>query len=230
MTEQTVPALSPAAVRRRRMEKLRDSALYLCTDARVEQGDLAEFLTQAFEGGVDIIQLRDKKISAADEIAALELLKSLAEKYDRLFAVNDRADIALLVGADIFHVGQDDLTPAQARSLLGEGVLIGRSTHSPAQAQEAMDNSEVDYFACGPVWETPTKPGRAATGTEYLQYVADSQTEKPWFAIGGVNLDTAAEVVDAGASRIVVVRALTEASEVATTATALREALTAKES
>lgn len=199
--------------REARGELLNAARLYLCTDSRADRGDLEEFLDAAYAGGVDIIQLRDKKISAAEEIAALLILKRVAARHGKLFAVNDRADIAALVGADVFHVGQDDLSPAQARELLGPDVIIGRSTHAPGQADEAIDNPEVDYFACGPVWETPTKPGRAAAGLGYLRYVAGKNPAKPWFAIGGVNPETCPQVVDAGAYRIVVVRAITEAAD-----------------
>ena len=211
--------------REARVELLHGARLYLCTDSRSDRGDLEEFLDAAYAGGVDIIQLRDKKISAAEEIAALLILKRTAARHGKLFAVNDRADIAALVGADVFHVGQDDLSPAQARILLGPDVIIGRSTHAPGQADEAIDNPEVDYFACGPVWETPTKPGRAAAGLGYLSYVAGKNPAKPWFAIGGVNPETCPQVKDAGAQRIVVVRAITEAADARQAARRLVQAL-----
>lgn len=211
--------------RERRLLKLRDARVYVCTDARTEQGDLAEFLETAYSSGVDIIQLRDKKISASEELEALQLLKSIARKHDKLFAVNDRADIAALVGADVFHVGQDDLSPAQARALLGPDVIIGRSTHAPAQADEAIANPDVDYFACGPVWETLTKPGRPAAGVDYIEYVAGTGTDKVWFAIGGVDTETTPIVAQAGASRVVVVRAVTQAEDIAAAVAGLRAGL-----
>ncbi|MFW0110356.1 thiamine phosphate synthase [Rothia sp. P13129] len=216
---------SSSTLRRERLEKLHKARLYLCTDARLSRGDLESFLDEAYSGGVDIIQLRDKKISVQQELAALEVLKKVARRHDKLFAVNDRADIAALMGADIFHRGQDDLSAVQARRLLGADVLVGASTHGVSQGQEAATDKNIDYFACGPVWPTPTKPGRAATGVEYLEQVAQFAGQKPWFAIGGVNVDTVSEVCQAGASRIVVVRALTEATDVRSAAKQLKGAL-----
>ncbi|HIW92831.1 MAG TPA: thiamine phosphate synthase [Candidatus Corynebacterium avicola] len=185
-----------------RAAQLQDARLYLCTPARTEQGDLREFLHAAYEGGVDIIQLRDKGIDTNAEIEALEVLAEVAREHGKLFAVNDRADIAALVGADVFHVGQDDLTTAQARELLGPDVLIGLSTHSLSQAREAMQDADLDYFCTGPLWETPTKPGRAATGLELVTETAEmlasatepAQRDKVWFTIGGVNAQTLPQV------------------------------------
>lgn len=218
----------PSYTRPQRLELLSQARLYLCTDARTEQGDLKEFLTRAFASGVDIIQLRDKALPVQQELEALELLKEVSRKAGKLFAVNDRADIAALVGADIFHMGQTDLTPDQARSLLGPDVLLGLSTHTPAQGSAAISHPEVDYFACGPVWETPTKPGRPAAGLNYISYIAAHQPHKPWFAIGSINQESLPQVVQAGASRIVVVRALTQSSDVSKTAHQLRQGLPAR--
>lgn len=224
-----MPPLTPAlpadpAARERRLGALAEARLYLCTDARTAQGDLASFLHAAYDGGVDIIQLRDKGIEARDEIVALELLARIADEHGRLFAVNDRADIAALVGADVFHVGQGDLTTQQARALLGPDILIGRSTHTLAQAREAAADPGLDYFCVGPVWATPTKPGRSAVG---LDLVADAAEVggKPWFAIGGIDVDRVAQVRAAGAERVVVVRALTQAERPREAATLLRTAL-----
>ena len=124
-----------------------EASLYLCTDARTAQGDLAEFLDAAFRGGADIIQLRDKSIEARAEIAALEVLKDAAARHGKLFSVNDRADVALLTDADVFHVGQGDLTSGQARAVLGPDVLLGRSTHSLEQALAA--EATKPWFAIG---------------------------------------------------------------------------------
>ncbi len=224
MPTRTPSPVTDPTVRAHRLAALDAARLYLCTDARTGQGDLAEFLHAAYEGGVDIIQLRDKGLEARDEIAALELLARIAAEHGRLFAVNDRADIALLVGADVFHVGQGDLSTEQARRVLGPDVLVGRSTHTLGQAREAAGDAGLDYFCVGPVWATPTKPGRAAVG---LDLVADAAGigDKPWFAIGGVDVDRVPQVRAAGAERIVVVRAVTQAERPRDAATMLRNAL-----
>lgn len=194
--------------RAERRARLSAARLYVCTDARRSTGDLADFLHEAYAGGVDIIQLRDKGIDTDEELEAVQVLAEVAAEHDALFAVNDRADVAALTGADIFHVGQHDLSPQQARALLGEDVLIGRSTHSVAQARTAMEAPEVDYFCVGPVWETPTKPGRPAVGLETISGAAGLAGETPWFAIGGIDEQRLPAVRDAGAERIVVVRAV----------------------
>lgn len=202
-----------------------ESSLYLCTDARTVQGDLAEFLDAAYSGGVDIIQLRDKSLEARAEITALEILKDAAARHGKLFSVNDRADVALLTGADVFHVGQGDLTSAQARAVLGPDVVLGRSTHSLDQALAADADPETDYFCVGPVWETPTKPGRTSVGTELLTATA-AAAATPWFAIGGISAGERLDAIrQAGANRAVVVRAITSAEDPAAAARELKEDL-----
>ncbi|CAL8899495.1 thiamine-phosphate synthase [Kocuria varians] len=211
----------------RRRAALQDARLYVCVTARRERGDLRQFLHAAYEGGVDIIQLRDKSLEAAAEIEAIEVLAEVAREHGKLFAVNDRADVALLTGADVFHVGQGDLTTAQARTVLGPDVVLGRSCHSTAQVDAAVADDGLDYFCTGPVWETPTKPGRPAVGLELAEYAAQHAQHKPFFAIGGVDAARLPAVLATGASRIVVVRAVTEADDAAAAARALREALRA---
>lgn len=207
------------ADRRRRLETAR---LYLCTDARRDKGDLAQFVEAALSGGVDIIQLRDKgssgekkfgPLDARDELNALSVVAAAARRHGALFAVNDRADIALTAGADVLHLGQTDLPVPQARTVVGSDVLIGRSTHNRAQASLAAIEEGVDYFCTGPVWATPTKPGRSAAGIELIRSTADSQPNRPWFAIGGIDEPRVPEILAAGATRIVVVRAITEAAD-----------------
>ncbi len=213
--------------RAERLAKLGTARLYVCTDARRKQGDLAEFLDAAYAGGADIIQLRDKGLEARAEIEALGVLREAAHRHGRLFSVNDRADVALLVGADVFHVGQGDLSSAQARAVLGPDVILGRSTHSVEQARAAEADPEVDYWCLGPVWETPTKPGRPAIGPGSLREMRDTAS-KPWFAIGGIDAGPRlAEAVEAGASRVVVVRAVTEAEDPAAAAARLKAELEA---
>ncbi len=192
--------------------QLAQARLYLCTDAREKQGDLPEFLDTVLAAGVDIVQLRQKHMEAADELAALEVFADAAARHRRLYAVNDRADLAYAARSDILHLGQNDLPVPDARWLLGRGVLIGRSTHSEEQVEDAIADPAVDYFCVGPTWATPTKPGRPAAGLELVRYVT-GRTPKPWFAIGGIDLGNLAEVKAAGATREVVVRAITDAED-----------------
>lgn len=215
--------------------------LYLCTDARKEQGDFEQFVDAAFAGGVDIIQLRDKSLEAAEELELLGILHSVAQQHGRLWAVNDRADIALLAGAPVFHIGQKDIPLFAARQMLHDPTVIGLSTHSPEQVDAAIHaspgRSGLDYFCVGPVWSTPTKPGRSAVGLDLVKYAADAVRKAdeetvggvllPWFAIGGIDLGNVEQVVEAGARRIVVVRAITEAEDPTAAAGALLAALEA---
>lgn len=215
--------------------RLAQASLYLCTDARRERGDLAEFADAALAGGVDLIQLRDKgspgeqrfgPLEAREELAALEILADAARRHGALFAVNDRADIALAAGADVLHLGQDDLPLPVARRIVGPNPLIGRSTHESAQLAAAVDE-EVDYFCVGPCWPTPTKPGRHAPGLDLVREAAALTADKIWFAIGGIDEERLPEVLEAGARRIVVVRAITAADDPAAAAQRLKDALTA---
>lgn len=217
-----------------REDRLAEARLYLCTDARRERGDLAEFADAALAGGVDIIQLRDKgsvgeqrfgPLEARDELAALEVLANAARRHGALLAVNDRADIAKAAGADVLHLGQDDL-PLQVAREIAPQTLIGRSTHDTVQARTAL-TEDVDYFCVGPCWPTPTKPGRPAPGLDLVRAVASMRTDKPWFAIGGIDLQRLPQVLDAGACRVVVVRAITAADDPAQAARDLSAALAA---
>jgi thiamine-phosphate pyrophosphorylase len=193
--------------------RLDDARLYLCTDARRDRGDLVPFLDAVLGAGVDIVQLREKGLEAGEELRLLEVFASACQRHGRLLAVNDRADVALAAGADVLHLGQDDLPVPVARAILGPGPVIGLSSHSPAQSDAAAGEPGVDYFCAGPVWTTPTKPGRPATGPSLLKHVAQSATARPWFAIGGISLTRLDEVLEAGATRVVVVRAITEADD-----------------
>ncbi|WP_446665498.1 thiamine phosphate synthase [Flexivirga sp. B27] len=198
------------STRTERLERLSRARLYVCTDARPPAGDLAQFSRELLAGGVDALQVRDKQLESRAEIEALSRVQEETRRAGALLAVNDRADVAALVDADILHVGQGDLTTGQARRIVGQETLIGRSTHSKDQLLEADSDAGIDYFCVGPVWETPTKPGRAAVGLELIRFAAQHAT-KPWFAIGGIDReDRLREVVSAGATRIVVVRAVRE--------------------
>jgi thiamine-phosphate pyrophosphorylase len=213
----------PASLRQR----LETARLYLCTDARQRQGDLPRFLDAVLGGGVDIVQLRQKGLEAAHELALLEVFRAACDRHGALLAVNDRADVAYAAGADVLHVGQDDLPVAAARDIIGPGPLLGLSTHAEAQTAAAATAEGVDYFCAGPVWPTPTKPGRPAPGLPLIRYTASLGTSRPWFAIGGVSLGNLGEVLAAGARRIVVVRALTEAADPARAAAELSARLAA---
>ncbi|MFF5257440.1 thiamine phosphate synthase [Actinomadura viridis] len=205
--------------------RLSRARLYLCTDARERQGDLPEFLDAALAGGVDIVQLRQKGLEARQEMEHLQVFRAACDRHGALLAVNDRADIAHAVQADVLHLGQDDLPVPAARAIVGEDILIGRSTHSGEQAAAAAAEPGVDYFCAGPVWPTPTKPGRPAPGPKLLEYVAAQRESRPWFAIGGIEAGNLDRVLAAGARRIVVVRAITEAADPAAAAAELARRL-----
>ncbi len=216
-------------------ERLTTARLYLCTDARRERGDLAEFADEALAGGVDIIQLRDKgsagesrfgPLEAREELSALAILAEAAGRHGALLAVNDRADIARAAAADVLHLGQGDLPLDVARQIVGPGGLIGRSAHDTDQVTAAAAE-EVDYFCVGPCWPTPTKPGRPAPGLDLVAFAAALAGDKPWFAIGGIDEQRLPQVVRAGARRAVVVRAITDAEDPRAAAGRLRSALTA---
>jgi thiamine-phosphate pyrophosphorylase len=218
-----------------RASRLAAARLYLCTDARRERGDLAQFVDAALAGGVDIVQLRDKgsdgeqrfgPLEARDELAACEILADAARRHGALFAVNDRADIARAAGADVLHLGQGDLPVGVAREIVGPDTLIGLSSHDPEQAAAAAA-SNADYFCVGPCWPTPTKPGRPAPGLRLVREAAKLGGDKPWFAIGGIDAQRLPEVLAAGARRIVVVRAITAAEDPRAAAEGLRSALAA---
>lgn len=196
---------------------------------------MAEFADAALAGGVDIVQLRDKgsvgeqrfgPLEARDELAACAILADAARRHGALFAVNDRADIARAAGADVLHLGQGDLPVDVARDIVGSDTLIGLSSHYPEQAAAAA-RGQADYFCVGPCWPTPTKPNRAAPGLPLVEAAARLSPAKPWFAIGGIDAARLPEVLNAGARRIVVVRAITAASDPRAAADQLRSALAA---
>ena len=194
--------------------------LYLCT---ADRPDLAQFLEACIRGGVDMVQLRDKLLEARPLLRRARLAALVCRDLGVPFILNDRPDLALEVGADGVHVGQDDAPPALARRILGPGAIIGYSTHAPSELEAALDEP-VDYLSAGPVSPTPTKPGRPGTGLEYLSLAA-SRSHRPWFVTGGVTPATVPEMVAAGARRFVVVRWLTQAPDPRTAATALRRSI-----
>jgi thiamine-phosphate pyrophosphorylase len=188
--------------------------LYLIAPAR---DDLPELLEAAIAGGVDIVQVREKELSDGELLARLEAAREVTARHGVPLVVNDRPDLALLVKADYVHLGQDDLPVAAGRRL---GLRVGQSTH----AEEEIDAASGDYIGVGPVYETPTKAGRPAVGLELVRYAA-ANARVPWFAIGGIDDTNAADVVAAGATRVAVVRAITEADDPQRAAALLRAAL-----
>jgi len=166
---------------------------------------------------VDIVQIREKELADGALLPVLERARDVTRRLGVPLVVNDRADLARLVEADYVHVGQDDLPVSEARSF---GVGVGQSTHAPAE----LAASTADYAGVGPVYETPTKAGRPAAGLDYVRHAA-AHARVPWFAIGGIDEKTAADVVAAGATRIAVVRAIGDASDPEGAAAALRRLL-----
>jgi thiamine-phosphate pyrophosphorylase len=194
--------------------------LYLCTPDRP---DLADFLDACIEGGVDVVQLRAKDLEARPLLRRAEVALAVCRRWHVPFLMNDRPDLAAACDADGVHVGQDDVPPEVARSLLGPHAIVGLSTHAPAELDAAGDQP-VDYLSVGPVAPTPTKPGRPGTGRGYLSY-ARAHATRPWFVTGGVTPDTVGDLVSAGARRFVVVRYLTEAVDPAENARRLKAAI-----
>jgi thiamine-phosphate pyrophosphorylase len=177
---------------------------------------------RALAGGVEVLQLRAKDWEARPILELGERMRALAERYGVPFFLNDRPDLAALLQADGVHLGQNDLTPLEARRFFGG--MVGRSTHAPEQALRALEEG-ADYLSVGPVWETPTKPGRPAAGLGYVRWAAKNLGNRPWFAIGGIDLANLDQVLEAGARRIVVVRAILDAPDPEGAARAFRERL-----
>jgi thiamine-phosphate pyrophosphorylase len=198
-----------------RHERLAEARLYLVCDDRPDA-----FLHAALSGGVDIVQLRAKDADDERILRAADRFARACAEHGALFILNDRPELVAAAGADGVHVGQDDTPVARARELVGPARLIGLSTHTPAQLDAARG---VDYVAVGPIHATPTKPGRPAVGLALVRYAAAHATV-PFFAIGGIDTGNVERVRAAGASRVAVVRALTEADDVGRAAQALRGA------
>jgi thiamine-phosphate pyrophosphorylase len=202
-----------------RRQRLRDARLYFVAN----RDGMAHALEAALAGGADLFQLRDKDASDDELLAAAETAREHCRAAGALFLLNDRPDLAVACGADGVHVGQDDMPVSRARAIVGDDAIVGLSTHSVQQAQAGC-RSGADYIAVGPVHATPTKEGRPAIGVEPVKYAA-AHVSVPWFAIGGIDVATVGDVVRAGARRIVVVRALTDADDPEATARALRGSL-----
>jgi thiamine-phosphate pyrophosphorylase len=204
----------------RRRTALRRARLYLCT---ADRPDLADFVTAVCEVGVDIVQLRDKDLADGAVLERAAIARDAAHAAGALFVLNDRPDLAVACDADGVHVGQDDVPAATARRIVGPERLVGLSTHAPGElAASAVE--PVDYVSAGPVEPTPTKPGRAGTGLDYIRLAAE-RSPHPFFVTGGVSPATLPAIAAAGATRFVVVRALTEASDPGAVAAMLRRLL-----
>jgi len=211
-----------------RIERLRRARLYFVCEGLPGGRAPDALLDAALRGGVDIVQLREKAPRCAEELVAMaEPFRRAASEHGALFILNDRPDLVSECGADGVHVGQDDTPVADARAAAGAGAIVGLSTHSPAQvdaARAATGDARPDQISVGPVWETPTKAGRPATGLELIRHAAGNGGI-PWFAIGGIDAANVGEVVSAGATRAVVVRAIRDAVDPAAAARELRRAL-----
>jgi thiamine-phosphate pyrophosphorylase len=205
-----------------RRERLRTARLYLCCEARPHGEDPEPLLAAALRGGVDIVQLREKSLPRREIELAAQTFRRLCDNHSALFIVNDDPDLARACDADGVHVGQDDLAAAEARALLGPDAIIGLSTHSEEQIAVAAQ-APVDYISVGPIWETPTKQGRPAVGLELVSHAA-ANAPHPFFAIGGIDSSNVSQVVEAGARRLCVVRAVRDAADPAAAAEALRAA------
>jgi len=220
-----------------RLARLAQSRLYFVCDAGFTPVELDGLVSQALAGGADIVQLRDKHAPPGALRAAAGLFRDAAAEAGALFILNDEPELAAEVGADGVHVGQDDTPVERARELAGARMLVGLSSHEPAQLDAALaagGSARPDYLSVGPVWETPTKAGRPAAGIDYVRYAAeripaDADSSLPWFAIGSIDAANVTEVRAAGARRIVVVRAIRDAEEPRGAAYELRAAIAGSE-
>lgn len=206
------------------IRRLNDCHLYLCTPDRA---DLETFIASSIEGGVDIVQLREKELEAKQLVERALVAKKICDSFDVPFILNDRPDLALHIDADGVHVGQDDAPPELARRLLGPNRIVGFSTHQSSELQGALV-APCDYLSTGPVVATPTKPGRQGTGLAYIEEAARAtkgSTTKPFFVTGGVDPVSVESLLEAGATRFVVVRYLTQSQDPKSDARKLRDVI-----
>ncbi len=216
------------AVRAMRIARLEEARLYFVCEGHPGGSDPGPLLDAALRGGADVVQLREKEPRSDEEIVGLAApFRRAVAEYGALFVLNDRPDLVAACRADGAHVGQDDMPVAEARGVAGPEALIGLSTHSPEQIEAACaapGEERPDQLSVGPVWDTPTKPGRPATGLGLVEFAARESTI-PWFAIGGIDPDNVAEAAGAGATRVVVVRAIRDADDPEAAAAELLRAL-----
>lgn len=206
----------------RRRAIIRDAHVYFVCEARPGDRDPGDLLDAACRGGASLIQLRQKEAMSDEElIAAARPFREVADRHGALFFLNDRPELVAATGADGVHVGQDDTAVAQARAMAGPNAVVGLSTHTSSQviaAQMSRGDARPDQISVGPVWATPTKPGRPATGLDLIHYAAGvgqaaGAGSIPWFAIGGIDAGSIGQVAEAGATRAVIVRAIRDASD-----------------
>lgn len=191
-----------------RRERLAGARLYLVADGGMADAALEEALI----GGVDMVQLRDPALDDEALVARAAAWRALCDAHGALLWINDRPDLALRANADGVHVGQADAPVAEVREAVGYDLLIGLSTHSVEQLESGIE-AGADELSVGPVWETPTKPGRPAAGVDYVRAAAARRPPQPWFAIGGIDGSNVHEVLAAGAERVIVVRAIRDAPD-----------------
>ncbi len=212
-------------LRAHRIAGLAAARLYLVCDSAPGGRELSELLPAAIAGGVDVVQLREKDLGDEELLAVARRARGLCERHGALFVVNDRPLLARECGADGVHVGQDDMPVAEVRELVGPDMLIGLSTHAPAEIDAVSTaGAGPDYIGVGPVYATPTKLGRPAVGVELVRY-AVTHASVPWFAIGGLDAHNLHDVLAAGASRVCVLRAIAQAADPERAARELRELL-----
>ncbi|MGZ8666346.1 MAG: thiamine phosphate synthase [Solirubrobacterales bacterium] len=216
---------TPEGAGRLRRERLRTARLYFVCEAAPRGEDPEPLLRAALTGGVDIVQLRDKDATRRTLEIAGQTFRRLCDTYSALFTVNDDPSLARACNADGVHVGQEDVAVSEAREMLGPEAIIGLSTHSE---QQIADAEGVDYISVGPVWETPTKEGRPAVGLELVRHAAE-HSRFPFYAVGGIDAARAPAVIEAGASRLCVVRAIRDAADPGAVAAALRQAFVGRE-
>ena len=207
-----------------RRERLRAARLYFVIEAQLEQASAEDVVAAALVGGVDMVQLRDKRADRETLLRTGAAFRRLCDDHDALFWVNDDPELALETGADGVHVGQEDLPVEETRRRVGPDVLVGLSTHSPEQLDAGLA-ADADELSVGPIFATPTKEGRPPTGLEYVRYAVERARGAAWFAIGGIDGGNVEQVAAAGAERIVVVRAIRDAMDPAAAARGLRAAL-----
>ncbi len=215
----------PEATGPLRRERLRTARLYFVCDALPGDADAEALLHAALNGGCDIVQLREKQLGRQATERAAQIFRRLCDTYSALFIVNDDPYLAQSCNADGVHLGQDDMPPEKAREILGPDAIIGLSTHSEEQIA-AAEGRPIDYMSVGPIWETPTKAGRPGVGLDLIAHAA-ANAPHPFFAIGGIDPSNAGTVVETGARRLCVVRAIRDAGDPSAAAESLRGALAA---